>query len=72
MNPRLPEPIPWRRLYRGPLLLAVAILLAPLAARGGHAYLLPLAQLCGIYAIIVTGLTLLMGFTGQVSLGHAG
>ena len=72
MNPRLPEPIPWHRLYRGPLLLAAAILLAPLGARGGHAYLLPLAQLCGICAIIVTGLTLLMGFTGQVSLGHAG
>lgn len=48
------------------------VLLVPLLARGGYAYLLPLLQLCGIYAIIVTGLTLLMGFTGQVSLGHAG
>lgn len=72
MKPQLPEPISLRRLYSGPLLLAVAIALLPLGTRGEHAYLLPLAQLCGIYAIIVTGLTLLMGFTGQVSLGHAG
>jgi branched-chain amino acid transport system permease protein len=53
------------------LLLALIILL-PYCARGAYSYLLPLAQLGGIYAIIVTGLTLLMGFTGQVSLGHAG
>ncbi len=57
---------------RGPALMLALILLLPLLARGGYAYLLPLLQLCGIYAIIVTGLTLLMGFTGQVSLGHAG
>ena len=57
---------------RGPTLMLVLVVLLPLLARGGYAYLLPLIQLCGIYAIIVTGLTLLMGFTGQVSLGHAG
>jgi branched-chain amino acid transport system permease protein len=60
------------RLYRGPVLLLLFITVLPLLARGQYSYLLPLAQLCGIYAIIVTGLTLLMGFTGQVSLGHAG
>jgi branched-chain amino acid transport system permease protein len=48
------------------------VCLVPLVGRGAYAYLLPLAQLCGIYAIIATGLTLLMGFGGQVSLGHAG
>ena len=48
------------------------ILLLPLALTGSCAYLVPLATLCGIYSIIVTGLTLLMGFTGQISLGHAG
>ncbi len=68
----LPQPIPNRRLFRGPALLLVAILAFPLAARGDYAYLLPLGQLCAIYGIIVTGLTLLMGFTGQISLGHAG
>jgi branched-chain amino acid transport system permease protein len=72
MRPKLPEPIPRRRLYRGPAALLLLIAVVPLLARGTHAYLLPLAQLCGIYAITVTGLTLLMGFTGQVSLGHAG
>ncbi len=71
MNP-LPEPISYRRLYRGPLALLAVCLLFPLCLPASHAYLLPLAQLCGIYGIIVTGLTLLMGFTGQISLGHAG
>jgi branched-chain amino acid transport system permease protein len=67
-----PEPMPAHRLYRGPAVLLVLIVLLPLLARGAYAYLQPLAQLCALYAIIVTGLTLLMGFTGQVSLGHAG
>jgi branched-chain amino acid transport system permease protein len=69
---RPPEPVSYLRLYCGPAALLAAILLTPLVARGAYAYLLPLAQLCAIYAIMVTGLTLLMGFTGQVSLGHAG
>lgn len=68
----LPEPISYRRLYRGPALMLCAGLLFPIFLPSSHAYLLPLAQLCGIYGIIVTGLTLLMGFTGQISLGHAG
>lgn len=65
-------PVTYGRLLRGPLVMLVLVALLPLLARGAYAYLLPLLQLCGIYAIIVTGLTLLMGFTGQVSLGHAG
>ena len=72
---KFPQPISPLRLYRGPLLLLALIIVLPLltlTAHGRYDYLLPLAQLCGIYAIIVTGLTLLMGFTGQVSLGHAG
>ncbi|MHB9130570.1 MAG: branched-chain amino acid ABC transporter permease [Armatimonadota bacterium] len=69
---KFPQPTSYLRLYRGPAILLVCIALLPLLARGDYGYLLPLAQLCGIYAIIVTGLTLLMGFTGQVSLGHAG
>jgi branched-chain amino acid transport system permease protein len=72
VKPRLPEPIPRGRLYAGLAVLLGVIVLAPLGAQGAQAYLLPLAQLCGIYAILVTGLTLLMGFTGQISLGHAG
>lgn len=69
---KFPQPISYGRLYRGPMILMLLAAGLPLLARGPYEYLLPLAQLCGIYAIIVTGLTLLMGFTGQISLGHAG
>jgi branched-chain amino acid transport system permease protein len=68
----MPQPMSSVKLYQGPLILLALVVLLPLLARGGFAYLLPLAQLCGIYALIVTGLTLLMGFVGQISLGHAG
>jgi branched-chain amino acid transport system permease protein len=68
----LPQTVPYYRLYRGPGVLLLLIFVLPWFARGTYSYLLPLAQLCGIYAVLVTGLTLLMGFTGQVSLGHAG
>lgn len=52
--------------------MAATVALFPLAARGSYSYLVDLAALCGIYVVIVCGLTLLMGYTGQVSLGHAG
>lgn len=67
-----PEPPSPRQVYQGPLIFLGLIIVLPLLARGQYAYLLPLAQIGGLYAILVTGLTLLMGFTGQVSLGHAG
>jgi len=70
MKPPLPPS--YLSLYRGPAILLVLVAVLPLCARGHFSYLLSLAQLCGIYAIIVTGLTLLLGYTGQVSLGHAG
>lgn len=70
MKPPQPNS-PWQ-LYRGPTLLLAVILILPLLVPESYSYLLPLITLCGIYSIIVTGLTLLMGFTGQVSLGHAG
>lgn len=69
---KYPRPKPLWKLYIGPLMMVGAVALFPLAARGDYAYLLDLARLCGIYVIIVCGLTLLMGYTGQVSLGHAG
>ncbi len=68
---KFPQPMSYARLYRGPLVLAIMVAALPLLMRGQFEYLLPLAQLAGVYAIIVVGLTLLMGFTGQVSLGHA-
>lgn len=67
-----PRPRPVWKLYTGPAAMILAVALFPTLARGGYSYLLDLGQLCGIYVIIVCGLTLLMGYTGQVSLGHAG
>jgi len=69
---KYPRPKPLWKLYIGPMIMAAVVALFPLIARGSHAYLLDLGRLCGIYVIIVCGLTLLMGYTGQVSLGHAG
>ena len=66
-----PKPVSRIRLYRGQIFLAPLLALAPLLFMGRYAYLLDLFSLCGIYALIVGGLTLLMGFAGQISLGHA-
>ena len=51
------------------LILLVALL--PLVIRGSYSYLLSLMVAGGIYVILVLGLNLLMGYTGQISLGHA-
>jgi len=69
---KFPTPKPLWKLYTGPLAMAVVVAAFPAVARGSYSYLLDLGALCGIYVIIVCGLTLLMGYTGQVSLGHAG
>ncbi|MBN2374636.1 branched-chain amino acid ABC transporter permease [bacterium] len=68
---KYPEPITRARLYRGQILLAPIIAFIPMVFAGRYAYLLDLFSLCGIYSLIVGGLTLLMGFAGQISLGHA-
>jgi branched-chain amino acid transport system permease protein len=49
-------------------LLAVAALIFPFVAGD---YLLYLANLMGILALGALGLNILIGFTGQISLGHA-
>lgn len=67
-----PQPRPPWKLYIGPAIMAAVVAAFPLVASGSYSYLVDLAGLCGIYVIIVCGLTLLMGYTGQVSLGHAG
>jgi len=66
-----PKPMSRIRLYRGQMALAPILALVPLVFIGRYAYLVDLFSLCGIYALIVGGLTLLMGFAGQISLGHA-
>ena len=50
-------------------LLAVVLLAAPWWA---SEYLLSQLHFIGIYSIVGLGLMLLVGFTGQISLGHAG
>ncbi len=50
-------------------LLLAAVVVAPIAS--GNGYLLTIAIFIGIHAIIAIGLGLLMGYAGQVSLGHA-
>jgi branched-chain amino acid transport system permease protein len=52
----------------GMALLAVAALIFPFVAGD---YLLYLANLMGILALGALGLNILIGFTGQISLGHA-
>ncbi|MCE5198241.1 MAG: branched-chain amino acid ABC transporter permease [Armatimonadota bacterium] len=72
MMAKYPRSKPLWKLYIGPMIMALAVAAFPMIARGDYSYLLDLGRLCGIYVIIVCGLTLLMGYTGQISLGHAG
>src|SRR5512135_3184399 len=53
----------------GLLALALAVALLPLAL--GNQYLYDVAILVGLNAIVCVGLNLLIGYAGQVSLGHA-
>jgi branched-chain amino acid transport system permease protein len=58
-----------RSLAAGALVLAVAAAALALSGRG---YLIYVLSLAGVYAIVGLGLTVLMGYTNQISLGHAG
>jgi branched-chain amino acid transport system permease protein len=53
------------------LALAVVLLGFPFAV-GQDQYYMHLVQVMAIYAILVLGLDIVVGYTGQVSLGHAG
>lgn len=57
-------------LPRGILVLAVLLAVFPLLSPGAFAYDLAIRVI--INAVIVIGLNLLFGYTGQISLGHAG
>ena len=48
----------------------VALLLFPVAI--GNPYYIHLLETIMIYAILLFGLDIVVGYTGQVSLGHAG
>src|SRR3954471_7390357 len=59
-----------RRPYAVVLILAAIVLVLPLLV--SSTFHLRVAALVFIFALAVVGLNLLMGFAGQVSLGHAG
>ncbi|NRR29394.1 branched-chain amino acid ABC transporter permease [Oxalobacteraceae bacterium] len=62
-------PASWAR-HAGLLVLALILALLPLALP--NAYYFDVAIRIALNAIVVIGLNLLMGYTGQISLGHAG
>ncbi|MEI7495635.1 MAG: branched-chain amino acid ABC transporter permease [Betaproteobacteria bacterium] len=53
-------------------LLVGAILIATLPFWAGDQYQLHLASLIAVYWILIAGLNLVVGFTGQLSIGHVG
>jgi len=53
-------------------LLVGAILIAALPFWAGDQYQLHLAALIAVYWILIAGLNLVVGFTGQLSIGHVG
>jgi branched-chain amino acid transport system permease protein len=52
-------------------ILAAVVAVLPLFFRQELSYYLSILSLAGIYAIVVMGLNMLMGYAGQISLGHA-
>jgi branched-chain amino acid transport system permease protein len=53
-------------------LLGAVVLVQLLTLAGGKAFFLTQLTMSAYYTLIVIGLCLLMGFAGQISLGHAG
>jgi branched-chain amino acid transport system permease protein len=69
MDSRLKLSRPLGRVIRGGLFLAL-FLLVPLFF-GGNQYHMYVATLICVYIITIMGLNLTLGYTGQISLGHA-
>jgi branched-chain amino acid transport system permease protein len=57
---------------RGVAIAGLVALLATLPWWAGDQYRLHLAALIGVYWILIGGLNLVVGFTGQLSIGHVG
>lgn len=53
------------------LIIGCVAAILPILIRHEFSYYLSILTLAGIYAIIVMGLNILMGYAGQISLGHA-
>jgi len=58
--------------YKLPLAVICAVLLLGFPYMGVNQYILRIAIMIGIYSMLAMGLNILTGYTGQVSLGHAG
>ena len=55
------------------LVMALAVIAVHgLAAAAGKPQYLTQLTMAGYYSLVIVGLTLVMGYTGQISLGHAG
>lgn len=52
-------------------ILVALVAVLPGFLRGSYSYLISLMVMAGIYVILVLGLNLLLGYAGQISLGHA-
>ena len=70
-EPEVPaRPLPAFVSYLGALALAALLIVFPLVIESP--YYIHLVVIIAIYAILVLGLDIVVGYTGQVSLGHAG
>lgn len=58
----------YQRKYIGVVILMIALLVIPFFV---NSFILSVMIMIGMYAIVTTGLTMLMGYAGQISLGHA-
>src|SRR5512133_3610015 len=52
--------------------LALAVAVQVVAVVAGKGFLLTQLTMSAYYTLVVLGLSLLMGYAGQISLGHAG
>lgn len=59
------------RAHRLPVAIVTALVLIALPFMLSNAYYLRVATLVGMYVLLVSGLNIIIGFTGMFSLGHA-
>lgn len=59
----------YNRSLKGPLLLCLILVLIPVLIPSN--YILSVCIMVGFYTLVCTGLSMLMGYAGQISLGHA-
>jgi branched-chain amino acid transport system permease protein len=55
----------------GALLAAVIVMFQVIASVAGKEFFLVQVTMSAYYSLVIIGLTVLMGYTGQISIGHA-